>query len=63
MKWVGRVFQRPWLYSLLGGAARSALRWLPRSLIYHRLNPWGKQRELPPPPAKSFRQLYRERKP
>lgn len=63
MKWVGRVFQRPWLYALLGGAARSALRWLPRFVVYNRLNPWGKQRELPPPPAKSFRQLYRERRP
>jgi L-lactate dehydrogenase complex protein LldF len=63
MNWAGRVFQRPWLYALLGGAARSALRWLPRSLVYNRLNPWGKQRELPQPPAKSFRQLYRERKP
>ena len=34
---------------------------LPRFLVYNRLNPWGRQRELPPMPPKSFRQLYRER--
>jgi L-lactate dehydrogenase complex protein LldF len=61
MKWAGRVFQRPWLYATLGRIARTTLRWLPRFLIYNRLNPWGKQRELPEAPRQSFRQLYRQR--
>ena len=34
---------------------------LPRANAYNRFNAWGRQRELPPFPAKSFRQLYRER--
>jgi L-lactate dehydrogenase complex protein LldF len=40
---------------------RTALRWLPRRLIYHRWNPWGLQRELPDPPRQSFRDQYRQR--
>lgn len=55
------VFQRPWLYKLLGGMSRTALRLLPRFLVYNRLNPWGKQRELPTPPAKSFRDQFKAR--
>ena len=32
---------------------------LPRVLIYHRFNAWGRQREIPALPRKSFRELYR----
>ena len=46
----GVVFQAPCL-----------LPWLPRRLVYNRFNAWGRQRELPPMPPRSFRQLYRER--
>lgn len=62
MKAASFVFQRPWLYSFAGRVGRFALRWLPRFAIYHRLNAWGKQRDLPPAPKLSFRQLYRRRK-
>ena len=31
---------------------------LPRSLVYGPWNPWGIQRELPPMPQQSFRDLY-----
>lgn len=55
------VFQRPWLYRTLGGLARTVLGILPRFLVYHRLNPWGRQRELPTPPKQSFRDLYKAR--
>jgi L-lactate dehydrogenase complex protein LldF len=55
------VFNRPWLYRIAGRIARFALRIAPRSLIYSRMNIWGKQRELPPPPKKTFRELNRER--
>jgi L-lactate dehydrogenase complex protein LldF len=61
MKAASFVFCRPWLFRLVGGTARWLLPKLPRFLVYQRLNPWGLQRELPPMPAKSFRQLYRER--
>ncbi len=55
------VLRRRWLYQLSGRMARWALRRLPRAAIYHRLNLWGKQRELPVAPSQSFRQRYRRR--
>ncbi|MGI9457899.1 MAG: lactate utilization protein B [Aeoliella sp.] len=62
MKIAAAVLKRTWLYNLLGGFARTALRWLPRFAIYNSLNAWGKQRDLPAPPANTFRQLYRARR-
>jgi len=62
MRLAGKVLGRPWLYRLAGRAGRFTLRWLPRWMVYHRLNPWGLQRELPPMPRQSFRQFYRQRK-
>lgn len=61
LKLAGAVLARPWLYRLAGGAARTALRVLPRWLVYTRWNAWGRQRELPEPPRSSFRHLYRQR--
>jgi L-lactate dehydrogenase complex protein LldF len=55
------VFQRPWLYAALGGLVRRLIPCLPRRWVYNRFNPWGRQRELPPMPKKSFRRLYQER--
>jgi L-lactate dehydrogenase complex protein LldF len=55
------VLQRPWLYRLVGWVGRAAMRWLPRPLLYLRLNAWGRQRELPPAPAESFRAQFRSR--
>jgi len=60
MKMAGLILGRGWVYRLAGRAGRVALRTLPRFLIYNSLNPWGRQRELPVPPSKSFRQLYRD---
>jgi L-lactate dehydrogenase complex protein LldF len=59
MKLVGAVLASPTLYRLAGWVARFALRRLPRSLLYSRWNAWGRQRELPAPPAESFRVAYR----
>jgi L-lactate dehydrogenase complex protein LldF len=61
MKLAGVVLRHPWLYRLAGATARWLVPKLPRILIYNRFNAWGRQRELPPMPARSFRQLYRER--
>jgi L-lactate dehydrogenase complex protein LldF len=61
MKVLGLVLRKPWLYHRAGGLARWLLRKLPRWLIYNRLNGWGRQRELPPSPSKTFRQMFRER--
>jgi len=60
MKLTSFVFRRPRLYAFLGGLARHTLPWVPRPLVYNRLNAWGRQRELPAMPKKSFRQLYRD---
>jgi len=61
MKAATSVMKRPWLFRAGGRIARTALRWLPSFLIYNPLNAWGKQRDLPQSPAKSFRELFRER--
>ncbi|MAT72409.1 MAG: 4Fe-4S ferredoxin [Planctomycetaceae bacterium] len=58
MKLTGAVLRRPWLYRTGGRLARFGLKYSPRWLVYTRLNPWGKQRELPEPPKQSFRAWY-----
>ena len=62
MKLTSKVFNNTWLYSLLGRWTRWLLPKLPRFVVYNRLNPWGKQRELPPMPKRSFREEYAERR-
>ena len=58
--WAARlVFARPWLYRWAGRLGRLMLRWLPRPMVYNRLNAWGRQRELPPVPERAFRDQYR----
>lgn len=54
------VLQRPKLFHIMGIVGRFVLRVSPRFLIYHSLNPWGKSRELPEMPKKSFKELYKE---
>lgn len=62
MRTASYVFNHPDLYALLGKAARLALRITPRFLVYGPWNPWGKQRDLPQPPSKSFRDEFRQRR-
>lgn len=56
------LFAKPARFSLIGRIGKFFLRNLPRPMLYHSLNDWGKQRELPPAPKESFRELYRDRK-
>lgn len=58
MKFASVLLSHPWMVNIAGKVARTALRWLPRFLIYNPLNAWGRQRELPEPPKKSFRQMF-----
>lgn len=51
------------LFLLAGGLARRIVPWLPRWMMYNPLNGWGKQRELPVFPKKSFRQQFKARRP
>ena len=55
------VLGSPRLYRAAGAVARAALRLLPRPFLYHRFNPWGISRELPAPPASSFRAQWNAR--
>jgi L-lactate dehydrogenase complex protein LldF len=57
---MGFVLARPWAYRLAGGLMRSIVPRLPRGLVYGPWNPWGMQRELPPMPRESFRDLVRK---
>ena len=56
------VLGNTWLFTTAGKVGRWLVPKLPRFLVYNRLNPWGKQRDLPPMPKQSFRELYRQRK-
>ena len=49
-------------YRLGGWLARRLLPLVPRRLLYARWNVWGRQRELPPMPRRSFRAEYRRRR-
>jgi L-lactate dehydrogenase complex protein LldF len=41
-------------------ATGTALEGLPRFAIYNWFNAWGRQREVPRPPVKTFREWYIE---
>ncbi|MFO0580835.1 MAG: lactate utilization protein B [Anaeromyxobacter sp.] len=60
MRFVGWLFASPARYAWAGRLGRLALRLLPRGLLNLRWNAWARQRELPPAPPKSFRELWRE---
>ena len=52
------VLAHPRVYKIAGAAARLTMRYAP-FLVKNPLNPWYKQRDLPPPPAQSFSQWYK----
>ncbi len=58
MRMAGKVLSRPKLYRAAVKAASAGLEYLPRTMIYNPLNAWGRQRELPKSPKKSFRDWY-----
>jgi len=60
LRFMGRILARPRLYHKSGKFARKALRITPRFLVYNRLNPWGRSRDLPAPPRQSFQEWYSE---
>jgi len=61
MKLANIVLRNTWLYTFSGKLARWIVPRLPRWAVYSRLNAWGKHRELPELPKKSFRELYRKK--
>jgi L-lactate dehydrogenase complex protein LldF len=62
LKITAAILKRPWLYRAVGRLARFSLRVMPNWLVYTRLNVWGRQRELPPAPRETFREMNRKRK-
>ena len=58
MKAAGSLLNSPKLFGAVGRLARKALPILPRAAVYNPLNPWGRGRDLPPAPARSFRQQW-----
>ncbi len=58
LSWVMRSGSR---FNGIGRIGRFFLRHMPRFMIYHSGNAWGKQRELPVAPPVSFRDSYREK--
>lgn len=60
MKLANGIFKSPLAYKISGNLMRSALKALPDGLIYHPLNTWGKNRNLPETPKESFQQWYQK---
>jgi L-lactate dehydrogenase complex protein LldF len=56
---LGFVLARPWAYRLAGKLVRWLVPRMPRALVYGGWNAWGRQRELPPMPKESFRDLLK----
>ncbi|WP_286850514.1 lactate utilization protein B [Proteiniphilum sp. UBA5480] len=58
MKVSGKILASDKMYDWSGKAARWCIKYLPRVLIYNRLNTWGRERELPEVPRESFKEWY-----
>jgi L-lactate dehydrogenase complex protein LldF len=59
MKTMAGVLSNPSVFRSGGSVARKFMKWFP-FLVKNKLNPWYKQRELPEPPAHSFRSWYKK---
>jgi len=60
MSALGETLAHPAAFHAAESVGESALEQLPRFLLYNPLNPWGKQREMPAVPRRTFRQWYLE---
>ena len=58
----GNILANSKYYNFFFKNIRLALRHLPRKILYSKINVWGRDRELPPAPIKTFKQWYRENK-
>jgi L-lactate dehydrogenase complex protein LldF len=56
------LFKHPKIFNLAGKIARKVVPLLPDKLLYNKMNVWGKYRQMPQFPKKSFQELYNERK-
>lgn len=60
MKLASGIFKSPLAYRISGSLMRKVIKSLPNSILYHPLNSWGKQRNLPQMPQESFRDWYKK---
>lgn len=60
MRGVAFVMRHPKLFDAVGKTVRKIAPKLPRSLLYHSKNIWGRTRELPDFPKESFKELYQK---
>ncbi len=60
MRALGATLASPRRFHAAESVGESGLAHLPHFLLYARLNPWGKHRELPAVPRQTFRQWYLE---
>ncbi len=58
MSVAGSILASNSLYNFTGKVARTAIKTIPRKLIYNKLNVWGEGRELPEIPKLSFKEWY-----
>jgi L-lactate dehydrogenase complex protein LldF len=58
MKAAGAVLSHPAVYRAAIATADSALRHLPKFVVYNRFNTWTVGREMPPVPAETFHAWY-----
>ena len=60
MKVTAWLMSKPTLFNLAGKVARKVVPKLPKSMVYNNSNVWGKQRDLPNMPEKSFKEMFEE---
>lgn len=60
MKIAGKALAYSVLYGISGKMGRWTIRNLPRKLVYHPINVWGRGRELPKVPDESFNKWYKK---
>ncbi|MGE4383474.1 MAG: lactate utilization protein LutB domain-containing protein, partial [Arcobacter sp.] len=60
MKVTTWVMSKPALFNFAGKMARIIVPKLPNFILYNKANVWGKQRDLPKFPPKSFKEMFKE---
>ncbi|MCT7602748.1 lactate utilization protein [Aliarcobacter butzleri] len=60
MKVTTWLMSKPILFDFLGKTARFIVPKLPNFIVYNKANAWGKQRDLPKFPKKSFKEMFKD---
>ncbi|MDK2046300.1 lactate utilization protein B [Aliarcobacter butzleri] len=60
MKVTTWFMSKPILFDFLGKTARFIVPKLPNFIVYNKANAWGKQRDLPKFPKKSFKEMFKD---